>query len=744
MSGSGVDRESYYGASPSGTQGMEGDRLASFDSTNAVVLLNMSCRGGLVAAIATDAREEPRGRWPGPYVQRSVFSSGPWRFTLEGEALFGDGEGLEWKGSIDWSAGVFPRLRGARGGLVGTLLAFAPQLELAGIVERPAVAYYICRLTNQGEKERRISVGCSVANSASKEQGAYALVTLGCAEGERGILPSLGPVVISLESCQSRIIIATLTIGTSEAGRLQAEEGASHRSVLEWLNSTAESTALGDLQIPDAPDVAERFARSIAQSRTAATFSPAGEFMGGFLGSDIDPERRTVHMRDSWYSILPLAHFDPNLCAAGALFHCRWGVPAESWASEWTSPIRQRGSLLDQGAFHSLGNALAGVALAGAYYCATGDHDWFASHSEFEDYARDIVDTIRGALTQRALLPSLWISDGEARGDYHTGSNIVAWHCMEALARVSDEVWCDGAFAAQCREVAETLKKGVLSRCVADTPEGPMLADGAFVDGSYVPVFDGEDSDLTLASFFGFLPRADERLVNNALAACSEVNPLYRESLGGIDWPEDVGPNFCGTTMPSWLRFLNAATVESELLRRLDDIRRVTDVDGSLWWWPYSPGETDRTRVKRRPAKSSWASGVFTCKFVADILGILLDVPQRMLSFRPFSPWPDFLWKGARLGSTKFDLQYARRDDQIELCVRNLNAEEYGITMSALLPPLTSVEDVMLDGRYAREMWSVRWELGRPLVSTRVQVGAGSETRLCVVLKQVAQGEAGR
>ena len=84
------------------------------------------------------------------------------------------------------------------------------------------------------------------------------------------------------------------------------------------------------------------------------------------------------------------------------------------------------------------------------------------------------------------------------------------------------------------------------------------------------------------------------------------------------------------------------------------EVRRVTDADGSVFWWPYgwnsNPPKWDYDRPVRMavPGKSGWFAGVHTALFISRYLGVSYDAPRRVLAFAP-SPllgdrfrWSDF------------------------------------------------------------------------------------------------------
>lgn len=104
------------------------------------------------------------------------------------------------------------------------------------------------------------------------------------------------------------------------------------------------------------------------------------------------------------------------------------------------------------------------------------------------------------------------------------------------------------------------------------------------------------------------------------------------------------------------------------------EIRKLTDLDGSIWWWPY-PDHPEYGKPKRNniAGKCAWASGVFAALFVSDLLGIRFDASSRVLTLRPFSPTSDYSWKDLKIGTSLFDLEYRKEPKKIILSITNNN-----------------------------------------------------------------------
>ena len=110
-----------------------------------------------------------------------------------------------------------------------------------------------------------------------------------------------------------------------------------------------------------------------------------------------------------------------------------------------------------------------------------------------------------------------------------------------------------------------------------------------------------------------------------------------------------------------------------KIAERLQRIRSLTDLDGSLWWWPYAYGSKDPKQPTRGgPArKCGWGAAVYLCLFINDILGISVDVAARSIGFAPFVPWKEFIWQRAKIGWATFDLSYHLDEGEVSAILTN-------------------------------------------------------------------------
>ena len=154
---------------------------------------------------------------------------------------------------------------------------------------------------------------------------------------------------------------------------------------------------------------------------------------------------------------------------------------------------------------------------------------------------------------------------------------------------------------------------------------------------------------------------------------------------------------------------------------------RLTDLDGSIWWWPFRVGATDPTAPQRDPKamKCGWAAGVYVCLLVGEILGLRADRPARKVSLRPFCPWPEFTWTRCRLGESLFDVVYHKAGGEVSAEIVNRNGEPYDGLIELTLPEGAAPgscrpADVQQGRRY-----------GRASVIHRARIAPGQTLRLC-------------
>ncbi|MFM7201339.1 MAG: hypothetical protein ACKO6N_11155 [Myxococcota bacterium] len=348
---------------------------------------------------------------------------------------------------------------------------------------------------------------------------------------------------------------------------------------------------------------------------------------------------------------------------------------------------------------YSLYMTTLGSIYATDYYLRTGDTSFFADGGLYEAETRCLIDRLLDSMdSEEPLFPADYIWDGPARGDFHSGSQVLVWYVLKGAARLAEEVWLDTLSAQRWSAAADALKEALLRRSVVTGAFGLQLAEGSLRSGavtSEVLSHDGEEIGLVLADYYGFLPQEDARLTQHHKSAFTGVNYLYNNAVKGLHW--DANGFLCSVTAPGWLPLLAGASNETEQLAALKQWRQMTDVDGSVWWWPYDYQEDRVQDVRRRlnycegavpidTPKVDYATSVFNVLMINNLLGVKADVPARKLSFRPALPWSQVSWSNARLGNASLDVEYLDNGSSITARLTNRNSVAYDAEVEVVMP----------------------------------------------------------
>lgn len=511
-------------------------------------------------------------------------------------------------------------------------------------------------------------------------------------------------------------------LGESNQELKQIAELLQSKRTLDWLNQTWQfhASRFGQLSIPDDTFYAESMVRMEETARQSVLRMADGTFGAGFWGSDVAEPAFTWN-KDNFYAMLPMSIFEPQLCADAILYFLKWGMPPRP-LGRGVKRFPEAGPVTQ-----SLGNSLSGLVLAGAYYQMTGDHEFFEGHPEILATARQrLQDVLDSRREKPFLFPSMYVSDGDARGDFHAGSNLIVWYSFHNMARIARDVYHDKHLAGEWELCAEKVKANLLERCVGNGPLGKQFYEGATADWTFILGHDGEESDATLMPFYGFCEPDDPAYVNHARVGLSPINPYYAPVIEGIWWYDG---DWWGSTFPGFTTALAGIRDEKESAERLHRIRQLTDLDGSIWWWPYKHKETNLAALVREPGKSGWAAAVYLCKFVHDMLGLHVDMPDRRISFRPFTPWPQFAWRGCRLGRGLFDAQYGQRQGQIVAEITNRNNDSFEGLVEVVLPDSTSPVNCKVNDRTA-DNFKLAQRYGRPSVRVTSAIPPGKALRM--------------
>ncbi len=504
----------------------------------------------------------------------------------------------------------------------------------------------------------------------------------------------------------------------------QFQKEVEEKTSLEWLNSTWSyfRKVTGRLEMPQDHFVQEFFERAIHQCIESVCMMENGEVTGSNQGtSPIVKDSEGLWMRDVGYCFLPLYMFEPELFKKGILWFLDRSVCYEG--------NRSKGGIT-----HSLSNALIPVVMCGLYYTTTADKDFFQKNSHLKSKIEEIMGQVINSRKGNVwLFPSKWVSDGPSLGDYHTGSNLVAWYCFKSWARIMKEVYNERFTEDQYLKIAEKIKKDMEKHNVIDGPFGPQYIEGTNADGS-IPcmVHDGEESDTTLMPVYGYTEYDNPKYKNYTRFALTEHNLLYSAESRGIKWPDDADATF-----PGYVTGFASVTDEKEMNGKqgyMTLIRQLTDVDGSIWWWPYPENNSKYGNVQRQCVKCGWASGVFVTLFTSEFLGIKYDAPEKKLRFRPFSPSSNFKWKCLRMGKACFDVSYERKEEKKKVLLSIKNSNQFGILAeyTIILEKNTQVQKIKMNGAEYKDDFKYGKFLGKSTIAINASINA-QQRKTCEV-----------
>ena len=639
----------------------------TFDVSNHQILLNMHLNGTMQFA---DSR--PTYRWdfiPGGWKRFDVRKSPPVHFALEmGGSNYNLNE-VDWPFKTGYLGGFFPLTEYTHEGTVVRILSFAPISSDGN--DRPRAAVYGIMLENNSE--RRIGGKIKVPDFSRKVCGGtdwltQRFATMFRTDCETGKFDAEVP--FELEPGQN-VWVPYIVMPPGED---EGYEAVNPLGSLHWLNETWSffDRMTGHIDMPDDPLTAAMLRRHIMFNFNTVAVDSSGGIAGVMFGSVIGDG--SVNNLDSYYPFVPLSMFSPSVIKEAIPWFFEFGV-------------RPVGHRFKDGVSHSLQNSLSSVMLAGLYYQHTGDKAYFLEHKFIKDEMVKLLDSVVESRHDKDiwLFPSRFLSDGYSLGDYHTGSNMAAWFAFKNGARILGDVYGDHEKAAYYLSVSEKIKACLDRLCVVDGSFGPQYNEGGNREGRE-PLFlmhDGEAMGPTLAPFYGYLSYDDSRYQNFNRFAMTPHNPAYCEATRGLVWEKypaghtPVGEHVANATFSGYITGL-ASCADREAMSgpdgRLTQIKRLTDLNGAFWWWPYHVGKGENVqRFYGSIAQSGFAEAGYVTLMVSEYIGVKYDAPSQSLSFRPFLVSDNFSWKGLRLGNSFFDISFRNQDGKIEATVKNLN-----------------------------------------------------------------------
>ena len=649
----------------------------TFDVSNLRVLGNMGEAGQLKAV--TIYRDSYRhcakpesflGGFSGVWTAKDLSSYGPYCFTVELDRTGGKPEAFALNEKLPWDwrivllDNLFPmaELKEPAGRFTVRLLTFAP--VSADGAERPAGLVYHLWLENTGTAPLTGAVKLP-ALFGSRPEGRWAWkepyeFEVGFADGATlttNVFKSGRSFSLKPGETLSLPLVVYMPGST-------ALEDIQRRGELAWFSDTwrYHRALLGRLQVPGNPWLAEFHERELLQALGSLALGPTGKLAGSNWGTY--PATRQIWAKDTFYSAMPLVSIEPRLAA-----------PIIDWFHE--NGVRHPGQIVEGGLNHSISLSVASLMLAGKYFEHTGDAAFFRTRPGLRKEWETRLDALDASrrFADIHLYPTRYISDGRLEGDFHCGSNIAVWHALKSFARLLAEVYGDSAAAKRYAGRADQVKADILKRTVIAGKFGPQFIEGINRDGS-VPAMtsDGEESETVLIPYYGFLPNDDATYLNYMRFSMSPENKQYTPQTRSINWGTQVP-----ATAPGYNKGLCAALDRDSLFGEhgyYTEIRRVTEADGSVWWWPVklkkeaprveagktdadkpSAGE-DKIEPNRGPGKAGWFAGVHSVLFVDRFLGLRYDAPRQTLRFTPHPAIGDFAWTDFPMGRDRFSVSY--------------------------------------------------------------------------------------
>jgi hypothetical protein len=698
----------------------------TFDISNNKILVHMSVNGTIKALAVYGESYPVDSILPGVWWFKDIATSGPYSFTLTVDEKRHDLSVSRWPCVTSFLDNVFPCTDLEAPGLEATLLAYPP-------------------ISEDGEvRLRGTFYGLHVKNTASRSLTLEAALVENPPEGECYIPTTSficqpdenrpgGCAHLELRPGDEAWLPFYIDLypGTEELKKLRK------RTSLQWLTATwlFFRGLLGRLTIDRDVFLHEFLERSVLQCHGSIGMTVDGKIAGSNWGTY--PATRPVWMKDMFYSYLPFHVLDTEFLKTGILWFLKRSV-------------RPEGRYFDGSISHSVVNALTPVVLGGLYFTSTGDSRFFNENPDvkpaFTGILEAVLQTRRG---NKGLFPSDWISDVPAIGDFHTGSNVIAWYAFSTASTLMREVYGEKDFARRYALIAKGIREELEARNRKGGAFGDQYVEGTDVDGEVpLAVHDGEESDVTLMPVYGYTGFDSQAYANFARFAFSEDNVYYQPELRGIrcddfmdfirsynreavrhskfNWEEYFRSHQSIGNMSAPCLVTNIASItdDGELFGPdgpLSLIKKHADLDGSLWWWAY-PGSNENPRYGKpvrfhKAGKSAWAAGSFTVLCISEILGIHYRGMDRTLSVRPLNALGGFCWEELRYGSARFTLAYTQTEKSVSLRVMNLNRHAVSIACALPIGKLDEPKSVRENGTVVTEKTTI----GRSFHSSTVQ-----------------------
>ncbi len=646
----------------------------TFDVGNAKCLANVNMLG--VVKTLTIYRDSyraccnPDKGWPGVWVAKDNSSFGPYAYALVLDGKTNNLATVHWDVRTGLLDNIFPitELKDPQGRFVVRLVTFAP-LSADGTLRLRGIVYGL-ELENLADAPLKGAVQLPKLFQGDRPKPNWAMFDPFDFEIGLGDAPQFSGSVAFDVKPGATVWVPTILYQPGET--TVAEVNA--RGTLAWLQETWRyyRRVLGRIETPSEPWLGAFYERGVIQSLQSIAMSGSGKMAGSNWGSY--PATRQIWPKDCFYSCLPFMALEPRLAQKMILWFDEFGV-------------RQPGEVVEGGVHHSISLSVASLLLASLYYDQTGDTAFFMQHPELKRNWAAILDAIVASRQEPDvwLFPTRYISDGKLDCDWHCGSNVAVWRALQGYARLLAEVFGDAGGAKQYSDIAASVREAILKKTVIAGPFGPQFIEGVNRDGKAPRLTsDGEESETTLMPFYGFVPYDDATYRNYMRFSMSTNNAQYVAATRSIDWGKGVP-----ATAPGYNKGLCFGGDQESLFGEAGyytEIRRVTDTDGSVPWWPYrtpQPGDVRRSY----PGKAGWFAGVHSVLFVHRFLGLTYDAPKRSLRFTPHPAIGDFAWSEFPMGQDRFSVSFRRGVAVVSNLTEHPVTVTIGATASQVVPP---------------------------------------------------------
>ena len=651
----------------------------TFDIGNNRTLLNMDVNGTIKKM--TLFRDTYRvneglqnGAWPGVWLHKDFMAFGEYSFKVkvDGEIIdianiFPYTEG--WNSRTGLIDTIFPFTTLSSDELKITLICFSPILDNGKT--RPSGGIYSCYVENITGK----SVECEIIlpeqfqtrQRRSATEQADGIIDWNVFRGDdfEIFLLESNEDVLSVNKTIKPNSSFFVPVGICMSGS-DFLDVVNEKGVIGCFNETWDYLRglTGILTVDKDDYFGEYYDRNLLHNLFCISMDQNGDISGANWGTF--PSHFHIWIKDMYYSCLPIATCDPTLFEKIILWFEKYGT-------------RHKGHMSKGGATHATSLSVASPIMAGIYYDLTGNDEFFKTNFHLLlAYEKTIKEILDSRIDDNIYLySSEFLSDGICYGDWHVGTNVCVWRALKSLSAIFDGVFKDKEKANYYNDLAEKTHADIEKYCQSTTKHGTHYNEGYFADGREpVLLSDGEESDTTLMPYYGYCDKMNEKYLNFMRFAMSPENVAYNEKLRCIRWANDPYNYFAvNATAPGYLNGIACICDEKDFYDKegyFQNLRRVTDADGVIWWWPYHYSKYSHYDAPRRGAKSTakagWATGVISVLLLERFLGINYHSKTKTLSINP-TAINAFSWEKFSIGNTKFSLRF----DNGKLTLNNLN-----------------------------------------------------------------------